>query len=93
MYIYIYVYYIYRYIYFSISLYVCMYIYIYIYICYTYVNRYIAALLANDGECLFTVGGGDDTAGSPHRAQIPQFELFELILLLEINKQFPVEQY
>jgi len=24
--------------------------------------------------------GGDDTAGSPHRARISQFELFELIL-------------
>ena len=35
---------------------------------------------------------GDDTVGNPHRAQIYQFELFELILLLKLNKQLPVEQ-
>ena len=38
-------------------------------------------------------GRGDDTVGDPHRAQILQFELFELILLLELDKQFPVEQF
>ena len=41
--------------------------------------------------------------GNPHRAQISQFELFDfnfsirvfvgLILLLKLNKQFPVEQF
>ena len=30
---------------------------------------------------------------NPHRAQISQFELFELILLLRLDKQFPVEQF
>ena len=34
-----------------------------------------------------------DTVGNPHRTQIDQFELFELILLLKLNKQFPVEQF
>ena len=38
-------------------------------------------------------GRGDDTVGNPHRAQISQFELFELILLLKQDKQFPVEQF
>ena len=28
-----------------------------------------------------------------HRAQISQFELCELILLLKLDKQFPVEQF
>ena len=28
---------------------------------------------------------GDDTVGNPHRAQVPQFELFELILLLKFE--------
>ena len=36
---------------------------------------------------------GDDTVGNPHRAQISQFELFELILLFKLDKQFPVEQF
>ena len=38
-------------------------------------------------------GRGDDTVGNPHRAQIFQFDLFELILLLKLHKQFPVEQF
>ena len=38
-------------------------------------------------------GRGDDTVGKPHRAQISQFELFELVLLLKLNKRFPVEQF
>ena len=38
-------------------------------------------------------GRGDDTVGNPHRAQISQFELFELILSLKLDKQFPVEQF
>ena len=39
------------------------------------------------------VGRGDDTVGNPHRAQISQFELFELVLLLKFGKKFPVEQF
>ena len=48
-------------------------------------------------------GRGHDTVGNPHRAQmykfeifraqIVQFELFELIFLFELDKQFPVEQF
>ena len=37
-------------------------------------------------------GRGDDTGGDPHGAQISQFELFELILLI-FDKQLPVEQF
>ena len=37
--------------------------------------------------------GGDDAVRNPHRAQISQFELFELVLLLRLDKQFPVEQF
>ena len=36
---------------------------------------------------------GDDTVGNPHRAQISQFELFELILLSKLDKQLPVERF
>ena len=36
---------------------------------------------------------GDDTVGNSHRAQTSQFELFELILALKLDKQFPVEQF
>ena len=39
------------------------------------------------------IGRGDDTVGSPHRAQISQFELFELTLLLKLYNQLPVEQF
>ena len=39
------------------------------------------------------LGRGDDTVGNPHRAQIVQFELFELILLLKSDKRLPVEQF
>ena len=36
---------------------------------------------------------GDDTVGNPHRAQIDEFKLFELILLSKLDRQFPVEQF
>ena len=58
----------------------CVYVYTYIYI---YIYIYLSP----------GFGRGDDTDGNPHRAQISQFELFELILLLKVDKQFPVEQF
>ena len=39
------------------------------------------------------LGRGDDAVGNPHRAQISQFELVELILLSQSDKQLPVEQF
>ena len=33
------------------------------------------------------------TVGNPHRAQLSQFVVFELALLLKLDKQFPVEQF
>ena len=36
---------------------------------------------------------GDDTVGNPHRARISQFELFELILLLKLDKQLSIEEF
>ena len=49
-------------------------------------------ILKSDGHaCLF--GRGDDTVGNPHRAQIVQCELFELVLLSKLDKQLPVEQF
>ena len=41
----------------------------------------------------YTNGRGDDTVGNPHRAQISRFELFELILLSKLDRQFPVEPF
>ena len=37
----------------------------------------------------------DDTVGNPHRdrARIYKLEVFELILLLKFDKQFPVEEF
>ena len=40
-----------------------------------------------------SVGRGDDAVGDPRRAQLSQFEFFELILVLKSEKQFPVEQF
>ena len=37
-------------------------------------------------------GRGDDTVGNPHRAQISRFELFELILLLKLDKLYLSQQ-
>ena len=45
------------------------------------------------GAAARELGRGDDRVEDPHRAQISQFELFELILLLKLDKQFPVEQF
>ena len=39
------------------------------------------------------LGRGDDTVGNPRRAQISQYVFFELILLLKLDEQFPVEQF
>ena len=39
------------------------------------------------------VEGWDATVGNPHRTNIYNFELFELLLLLKLDKQFPVEQF
>ena len=39
------------------------------------------------------VGRGDDTAGNPHPGQSSQFELFELILLLKLDKQLLVQRF
>ena len=39
------------------------------------------------------IGRGDDKVGNPHRAQIHQFELFQLVLLLKPDKRFPVERF
>ena len=35
----------------------------------------------------------DNTIGNPHRAQISQVELFEIIILLKLGKQLSVEQF
>ena len=38
-------------------------------------------------------GRGDDKVGNPHRAQLSQFELFELIILLDLEQQLSIEQF
>ena len=48
---------------------------------------------SGDAAYLRRFGRGDDTVGNPHRAQISQFELFELILLSKLDRQLPVEQF
>ena len=59
----------------------------YMYIIYTYMYIGLPHGVAQWG------GAWDDTVGKPHRAQISRFEFFELILLLKLDKQFPVEQF
>ena len=38
-------------------------------------------------------GRGDDTVGDPHRAQSYRFYLFDIVLLVELDKQFSIEQF
>ena len=38
-------------------------------------------------------GRGDDTVGNPHRAQIYQLELFQLFILLKVDKQLSIERF
>ena len=38
-------------------------------------------------------GRGDDTIGNPHRAQMSQFELFELFLLSRLGKQVSIKHF
>ena len=87
--------------YIYIYIYTHTYVYIYIYI-HTYTHTHYIYIhiwsLFNSSWNLRTgrsprFGRGDDTVGNPHRAQIYQLELFELILLLKFDKQFPVEQF
>ena len=39
------------------------------------------------------VGRGDDMVGNPHRAQIIEFELFEFIIVMKLDKQLSVERF
>ena len=39
------------------------------------------------------IGRGCDTVGNPRRARIWDFELFELMLLVELDKHFSVERF
>ena len=49
--------------------------------------------VGREQRCMLFFGRGDDRVGNPHRAQVYQFELFKLILLLKLDKQFTVEQF
>ena len=81
----------------SLSLYI--YIYIYIYVSWTCEDDEIDKALEEAEEQWLPdeekkdLGRGDDTVGNPHRAQISQFGLFELVLSSKLDKQFPVEQF
>ena len=44
-------------------------------------------------ELVVYIGRGDDTIGNPRRTQIYQFEFFELILLLKLDRKLPVERF
>ena len=54
---------------------------------------YMSCVLACGFNSDQIAGRGDDTVGNPHRAQIWQFELFELVLLLKLDKQLPIERF
>ena len=104
IYIYIYIYHICIHIYVCmyIYIYICMYIYIYIYI-YIHTHTHTAGIRRRCGRQVCPRAGrapvrcfgrGDDTVGNPHRANIfYRFELFELIVLLKLDKHFPVEHF
>ena len=46
---------------------------------------------SSDEDDTLKIGRGDDTVGNPHRAHFSQF--FKLIILLELDKQFSIEQF
>ena len=79
---------IYLYISLSLSIYIYIHIYIYIYIYHALHHpgaRTREALLRlvvrEEADEAARLGRGDDTVGSPHQAQMSQFELFELKFL------------
>ena len=94
---------IYIYIYIYIYMYVCMYVYIYIYIYIYHCEKCIIMWKVPNQETSrketrgrilpIDFRRGYDTVGNPHRTQISQFELFEHILVLKLDKRFPVEQF
>ena len=85
-----------------------MYIYIYIYIThthtyvhihiyiYTYIHTFIMLIIITIEStllnCLMIAGGWSFDAAHPHRAQLSQCELFELVLLSRLDYRFPAEQ-
>ena len=75
-----------------ICMYICTHIYIYIYI-YTHRRGLPAPLLRRVNVQRLDLGRGDDTVGNPHRAQMSEFEFFELVPLLELDKVVSIEQF
>ena len=57
------------------------------------IDRVAPSAAWTGGMPVALAGRGDDTVGNPRRAQICHFELFELVLLLKLDKLFPVEQF
>ena len=51
-----------------------------------------AAETGNKSACI-QVRRADDTVGNPHRAQICQFEFFELFLLFNVDNHLSIEQF
>ena len=84
-----------HYIYVCVCIYVSLSLSIYIYISTREAWAALQRARRQKGGALSPLlGRGDDTVGNPHRIQIYQFELFELVLLLlKLDKQFPVEQF
>ena len=56
---------------------------------YTYIHVYMYIYRERE-RCL---GKGDDTIRIPHRAQLSPFELFEVIFLVILDRQLPVERF
>ena len=85
---------IHMYMYIHMYAHICIYIYIYIYTHTLYYTIVIRQEPEVESKVYVTcIGRGDGAVGNPHRAQIVRFELFELILLLKLDEQLPVEQF
>ena len=95
---------VYIYIYTYIHTYICIYIYIYIYHVCIHIYIYTSfqggypegrADLELDGAGIGDAGlrKGAGTVENPPRAQIVQFELFELIPLLKSDEQFSTDRF
>ena len=61
--------------------------------CYDLTNMLVPIIMSRAQPNGIHIRRGDATVGNPHRAQIYQFESFELTLLLQLQKQLSIERF
>ena len=56
-------------------------------------DEFLARTRVEGGVQAPMIGRGDDTVGNPHRTQIYKLDVFELIILSKLDKQFSIERF